>query len=247
VPPVGRSLTYTAEPDVLVGVRQVISGNLIKRTVPLDPLCNQLERRRCYRGVFKGKLDPEGFSRIESLGWKMLTTAGDVLEVAKLYDQSTVAFMRGDGFADELYDWLRLRRNHCNYLKDGLNREAMSLSPLEGFVADILMRPRVVNLLGRLGLLAQIVTEAPQINSSSGIAVWIVQGDEIPFNSGRKLLRAWLGMTELDIYGCPLSSVTDNPKTCGILKGLLGLRDNAGLVMALRIGPAAPPYLSPRL
>lgn len=240
-------LTYTAQPHVRGGIRQVICGKLIKRTEPVDVLCNQLERRRCYRGQFKGKLDPMSFSSIEALGWKLLTTSGGIFEVAKLYDQSTVAFMRSDGFAEELYDWLRLRRSHRNYLKDGLNREAMSLSPLEGFIADILMRPRVVNLLDKLWLLAKIVTESPQINSSSAIAVWIVEGDEVPFNSGRKLIRAWLLMTEFDIYGCPLSSVTDNPVTCGILKGLLGLDDKASLVMALRIGPTASPYLCPRL
>ena len=109
------------------------------------------------------------------------------------------------------------------------------------------MRPGILKQLDKFGLLGTIVSEAPQIKSSSAIAVWMVQPNEDLFHSGRRLMRAWLEMTGLDVYGCPLSSVTDNPTTCRILKSRLGIEEATELVMALRIGPATDPYLSPRI
>ena len=79
------------------------------------------------------------------------------------------------------------------------------------------------------------------------VALWTGSPNERSFDEGRRLLRGWLAMTALDLYGCPISSATDDPASCARLRQVAGLAPETPIILALRIGPTESPYLSPRL
>lgn len=226
----------------------VFSATLIPNEALKDSLSSHIEARRSFRGIFKQKLSPEKLKKLSANGWHLILEPKDLDACATLHDQATMSFMRERAFSEELHHWLRLTGSHPNYHKDGLNREAMSLHKAEGWIAKLLLRPSVFAILKKMGLGSVVVTESPQMRSASAIAILIAEPDEMPFDSGRKLMRAWLKMAELGIAGCPISSTTDHATSRKTLLSLAGLPDTTSVIIALRVGPApANIYLSPRL
>lgn len=213
-----------------------------------DPIASQIEARRCFRGVFKQKLSAEKLQSLSAIGWNLISEQQALHRCASLHDQATMSFMAERSFCEELYHWLRLTDDHPSYHKDGLNREAMSLGKAEGWIANWLLRPGVFRILKKFGLGTVVVTEAQPIRSASAIAILTAEPNETPFDSGRKLMRAWLKMTELGVSGCPISSSTDQEDCRKKLLSIAGLSENTTVIVALRIGPTpAGTYLSPRL
>ena len=213
-----------------------------------DPLCSHIETRRSFRGVFKDKLSAEKLAELSASGWTLVQQQKDLDCCAALHDQATMSFMKDRSFAAELYQWLRLSDNHPSYNEDGLNREAMSLGKAEGWIANWLLKPGIFSVLAKMGLGSIVVTEAPQIKSSSAIAILTAEANEDPFESGRKLMRSWLKMAELGVSGCPISSTTDHENSRKKLLALAGLPATTSVILALRVGPTPKvPYLSPRL
>lgn len=178
-----------------------------------DPLAKEISRRRSFRGVF-AKADQASRERLKSAFTdERFAVVGDVSQInewAKEYDACAVQINAKSEYQAELYHWLRLTKAHPAYNKDGLNREALGLSAIEGSIANVLMRPKVYQFLNRLGLASLVVSEAPQIRSSTGLLFLFKLPNETPFEAGRRFYRAWLNLSRLGFHACPLSSLVDD-------------------------------------
>ncbi|RWC46497.1 hypothetical protein [Mesorhizobium sp.] len=71
-------------------------------------------------------------------------TSGDIAMLAALPDDAGMPFLRDRAFRAELLGWMRLTRSHPRYDPDGLNRDALPMSALEGFGAKGCPRQRPV-------------------------------------------------------------------------------------------------------
>lgn len=238
-----------ASPAVIKGNESfpVMQARLEISAESKDPLFDQIEQRRCYRGVFKETLSGQKLKELAATGWSIVSAEHNAV-CGQIHDHATSKFMAHPSFVSELYHWLRLRDSHPSYHQDGLNREAMSLNSFEGYMASWLLKPNVFKFLQALKLGSVVTTELPQIKSSSGIAFMTAAAQEAPFQSGRRLMRLWLKMSELGICGCPISSTTDDPDSRRQLLSLAGMPADTNVIIALRIGPTPRAvYLSPRL
>ncbi|RUV11725.1 MAG: hypothetical protein EOS23_07820 [Mesorhizobium sp.] len=66
-------------------------------------------------------------------------TSGDIAMLAALPDDAGMPFLRDRAFRAELLGWMRLTRSHPRYDPDGLNRDALPMSALEGFGAKVVL------------------------------------------------------------------------------------------------------------
>jgi hypothetical protein len=185
----------------------------LKKGAVADPLADEISRRHSYRGVFpkSTELDKSRLAKIfdEKL-FAVISAPDQLFAWAKAYDECAVRINAEPAYQAELYHWLRLRDSHPNYQMDGLNREALSLAPIEGRIANFLMRPSVYQNLNRFGLAKLVISEAPQIRSATGLLFLFKVPGESPLQAGRRFYRAWLELSRQGFSACPLSSLVDD-------------------------------------
>jgi nitroreductase len=215
----------------------------------LDPLALQILHRKSYRGLFnKSTEEDKKFLKgsIESQNVSVLTSDDDLKKWSKIYDDCAIRINAKPSYEEELYSWMRMTNQHPQYCKDGLNRESLSLSPIEGWIAKFLLKPNVYQFLNQLGLSKIVMTEGPQIRSSTGL-VFVFRGKGVSdLEAGRDFYRLWLEITRLGFNACPLSSLVDDMQSRALIeaefKGQTPLN-------VLRVGkaPKEKIYTSPRL
>lgn len=214
-----------------------------------DSLAAEIPRRRSYRGVFP-KNSAEDRRRLEAAMNKdhsaVITSLEELKTWARIYDQSALRGNSQGPYQEELYHWLRLTENHPRYQEDGLNREALSLSAMEGFFANTFMKPSVYKKLNQWGLAKYLVSEAPQIRSATGLVFIFKPDGATAFEAGRLFYRLWLELTREGFSACPLSSLVDDSEA---RKKLMEKFNNKTPLNVLRVGraPQKSLYTSPRL
>jgi nitroreductase len=118
-------------------------------------------------------------------------------EIAQWADQAELSFVRRADFRRELLDWMRLTDRHPCYLRDGLNREALSMSGLEaigaGWVLGKLFAP-----LDWSGIAASLLSDQAKTSSADGVVLFCRPRGEDPLLTGRHFYRLWL---EIDRAG----------------------------------------------
>jgi hypothetical protein len=181
-----------------------------------DSLAGAIPQRRSYRGLFKKSTDTDKATLAKAFHGEssaVITEENEIKSWAQAYDQCVVRINSNSPYQEELYQWLRLTEKHPSYSLDGLNREALSLSAVEGSVANFLMKPSVYRKLHQWGLAQAIVSEAPQIRSSTGLLFIFKRSQETAFAAGRRFYRTWLELSQLGFSACPLSSLVDDAIT----------------------------------
>lgn len=218
----------------------------LKRTtgVPKDVLGNQLARRFSYRGKFaKKKSIQNHLATTDGFTIEFLTKPADLKDVSQIFDSVNYRFLTLPGYLEELYSWMRFSSSHPKWSKDGLNTESMSLSGVEAWGASVILKKAVFDFLAKLGMAKTLVSEAGQIQSSSALAVILCKSHN-DIDKGRAFMRAWLTLTEMNLFGAPLSLLTDDKPALDLVQKKLNTKGQE-IVNVLRVGPLADSYKKP--
>ncbi|MES3036261.1 MAG: hypothetical protein V4736_00015, partial [Bdellovibrionota bacterium] len=211
----------------------------LEKQVPVKTeMAGLLEKRFSYRGLFEevslSPMDTEKIGRDAILNF--INSPEDLKEISRTFDKVNLRFMVKRGYMKELYSWMRFSRKHPKWNTDGLNAEAMSLKSYEAFFGRLMMQPKWFHTLYRLGIAGIVVSEADKIKTSSGLAVIHAKTNNY-YEQGRIFLRAWLLLTKRNLYGAPLSLLTDSEDGIKAINNLVDPEGHSYLVNVLRVGP----------
>jgi hypothetical protein len=146
--------------------------------------------------------------------------------------------LRNAQMARELYSFMRFSRRDPRWKRDGLAADCMLLGGLEAWGASWVMRPGVLALLGKLGLLGMIVSEKPKVLSAARIVLVHGGADESPFEVGRRWYRFWLALAAAGFSGVPMSALADSPRYSRELLATHPLPAGRRLINVMRLGPS---------
>jgi hypothetical protein len=220
-------------------------GLALDNSLEVDVLHEVLAKRFSYRGKFQDRIAVESIITCnKNIKLKLLSDSSQMNIIATIYDNINLKFLGSDGYIKELYSWLRFDRSKNDYLKDGLNTEAMGLNAIDSFGASVVLKPNVFHFLKKLNIVSLLITEKPIIKSSSAI-VAIVGTSNSPLEIGRGFMRGWLELTSHQLYGAPLSLLTDDPEAMKEMKSLFEISDKENIYNILRVGPLHKEYQIP--
>lgn len=214
-----------------------------------DPLRAVLETRASWRGAFLSP-SPQDRAAAQALAGEdrvILADRAVIAETAALYDRASFGIMRGAAFRAELRHWMRLRRSHPGWARDGLNAAAMQLSGVEAIGAGAVLGPLFAPLAS-LGLASSLLAEAKGFTHAAAVVLFHRPAGEDPFDSGRAFHRLWLEVDAGGLGGNVLAALADDPAASAALRHAHGIAADRRLVSALRIGRRdGPPFARARL
>lgn len=214
-----------------------------------DPLLPVLATRASWRGPFLAPTaqNRTAVSSLAGADCTIITDPAQIKAVAAAYDQASYAIMRGSGFRAELTHWMRLKRSHPDWARDGLNAVAMQLSGIEALAAGAVLGP-LFRPLAAVGLAPALLAEAKGFGHAAGIALLHRPADEDPFDCGRAFHRLWLAIDAAGFGANVLAALADHPETAAALCRDYGIPDNHRLISAFRVGRRdGPPFPRARL
>lgn len=228
----------------------VASARLIDGAAP-DPLADHVEARRSYRGKFL-PLPDDVLRRLTALGGddvRWITDGARMAELARRYDDAAYSFVRQPAYHAELYRWMRLSPRHPDWARDGLNAECMALSGVERAAASVLLRPRVFEILKRVGAARAVISEGAQVRSASAVLLFTPTKETSDFAVGRLFYRLWLEIAALGAAMVPMSALADSPPERDRLCREHGVPESRRLANVFRVGraPSGGVARSPRL
>lgn len=200
-----------------------------------DPMVGQLEHRFTHRGVFApGTVSLFGWGRADVA---LVTDPPRKAWLAELNDRVSLDIMRGKAFRTELLHWMRLLPWSPRYETDGLNREALRLTPVVALGARLALGP-LWGLCNLFGLSRAITAEAEATTSAQAIACFHRPLDESPVETGRAYMRMCLEAAHLGMASWPMASLADNRTSRDEITARLGLSADRRLVQVIRFGTA---------
>jgi len=198
-----------------------------------------VDGRASWRGSFKpvDEATHAGLARLagERDDITLVTDRGDISHAARMADRATLHFLRDGHHRAELLAWMRLSRRHPGYHRDGLNAEAMCLSPVEAWGAGLVLGP-LFRSLDSIGIAAPLVRESAKTSSAAAIVLFHRPGGEDPFVSGRAFYRAWLAMERCGLKGCPMSVLADWAESRNALAQRHAVPADRHIVSVFRVG-----------
>lgn len=233
-------------PDMQKPFRAVVRCQF-ERGSKIDPLSLMVEKRASWRGLF---LPPSSEDRLlaQTLSAQDTTIVSDpemLKLLAKHYDNASYGFMRDSSFRKELRGWMRLRRKHPDWSRDGLNADAMALGGIEALGAGIVLGP-AFRFLDRLGIAPALLAEGSKIEGAAALAVFHRPVEEQPFESGAWFYRLWLRIEEAGLGAAVLAALADDTETAKAISQALGIPTNRRIVSAFRIGRRGKGQSAPR-
>jgi hypothetical protein len=217
---------------------------------PSDPLEKEVGQRRTYRGDFAPLTDTAFLNPLTADGDVILVSAPQqIADIARLNDAASLKTFRNTAYRAELLSWMRLSRRHPNWMLDGLNAEAMEMSPVEAAGAGLVLKPRLFELCDALGLAPLFVAEASVVRSAAAIVLFHRPQAEHPIDTGRRFYRLWLEFTALGVAAAPMAVLADDDEVQAGLKARYGIGDDRRLITAFRLGRRPKPAMGakPRL
>jgi nitroreductase len=208
-----------------------------------DPHRAFVHARATWRGAFD-KPTRADLDALEALGSPgdlvAVTDPARIADIAALYDETSLSTLRDSAYRAELVSWMRLSRRHGAYDRDGLNADAMALTPMEAIGAGVVMG-RAFPFLDGLGLARPLVAEGAKVKGAAGVLLFHRDAAEAAFDTGRCFYRVWLEFTARGLSACPMSVLADSPAAATQIKSAFGIGADRKLVTAFRIGrkPAA--------
>jgi hypothetical protein len=236
----------SALPDLPEPLRAV--GRFVLRPgAKIDPLASFVESRASWRGGFvpHTQRDLASLKAITTPDAAFIFDQQECNELAKLYDQASYGFMRQTPFRNELKGWMRLSKQHPSWAHDGLNADAMVLSPLEAAAASFVLGP-AFPVLDKLSLAPTLLAEGEKIKQAACVVLFHRDRDETPFTSGRHFYRLWLALEAAGFGGAVLAALADDLSVANALCLANGIEPERRLVSAFRIGRLGDQKLSPR-
>jgi nitroreductase len=211
--------------------------------LPRPPIATRVS----WRGGFQ-PIDAETERDLDRLAseqddLRLIRSAPQIGAIARLADRAGLHFLRQGEHRRELLHWMRLKKSHPLYERDGLNARAMNLNAAEAFSAGLVLGP-LFAALDRIGLAKPLVSEAGKTRTSAAVALFHRPAGEDPLQSGRAFYRAWLAMERHNLKACPVSVLADWPVARDELAALYAIPPDRRIVNAFRIGrPKGTPQL----
>ena len=112
----------------------------------------------------------------------------------------------------------------------------MALSGVDAFGASQLLKPKIYRFLSSMGVTRKLISERSQVMTASGL-VLIASPLSEPFDLGRVFLRGWLELTRMNLFGAPMSILTDDEASRMMLRKIFNLEDSLNIVNLLKVGP----------
>ena len=214
---------------------------------PPDALHALVPMRRTYRGKFE---PAEDAARLQVLtagdDVVLITAAQEIGEIARLNDAASLRTFRDAAYRAELLSWMRLSRRHPDWARDGLNAEAMEMSPFEAAGAGVVLRPRIFELCDALGLAGALPGEAGVVRSAAAVALFHRPANESPLQTGRRFYRLWLEFAALGVSAAPMAVLADDAQTNAFLAQRYDLGTDRRLITAFRLGRSPTRLLGPK-
>lgn len=224
-------------PPEATGLRPVARLSIVAGASP-DRLANAVAARASWRGAFRradADAPPALAQPAASNDDLLIVDAPDaVAALATLGDQAGLHFLRQGAHRRELLHWMRLSAAHPDYLRDGLNAEAMVLGRLEAIGAGLVLGS-LFPLLDRLGLAGMLTSERVKTGSGA-LALFHRPAGEDALDTGRAFYRAWLAITAAGLAACPISVLADWPESRRVLEETHPLPAGRRLVNVFRLG-----------
>ena len=197
----------------------------------------EVDRRASWRGAFVRPSDPSALDRLERASPDLVLVRGEpaIGRIAALGDDASMHFLRDAGHRRELLQWMRLTRAHPQWDSDGLNAEAMALSPIEARAAGLVLGP-LFGMLDRVGLARMLLSEKAKTAAASAIALFFRPRGENALVSGRAFYRAWLTLERHGFAACPISVLADWDETNRLLSAQHNPSADLALLSVFRIG-----------
>jgi hypothetical protein len=202
-----------------------------------DALAALVEQRTSWRGPFLTPTleDRRSAQNLLAEDAAIVSDPEQLRLLAKHYDKASYGFMRDSGFRRELRGWMRLRRKHPDWSRDGLNAHAMALGGIEAIGAGIVLGP-AFRFLDRLGIAPKLLAEGSKIEGAAAMVVFHRPVDEEPFESGAWFYRLWLRIEEAGFGAAVLAALADDTETAKAIAQTLGIPKDRRIVSAFRIG-----------
>jgi len=151
---------------------------------------------------------------------------------------------------EEFFSWLRLRRTHPHYDRDGLSASALNLGRLLTLAAPVGMTPTAMRAFGRARLLGVLAgTQRRLARAAPAAGLLTAPSDDFGgrFNGGRAMLRVWARAPAMNLRVHPMTAPMDHVETRRALADLFGVAPDAAMVVSFRLGYGALAPRSPRL
>ncbi|MFL4471799.1 hypothetical protein ACERZ8_18660 [Tateyamaria armeniaca] len=202
-----------------------------------DPLTAHVAARQSWRGDFPtpSSEDRQAAASLASPDCIPVTGPHTIRAIAQLSDMASFGFMLQDAFRAELLSWMRLRRRHPDWARDGLNADAMRLGLLEKLGAGLVMGRGFRPLL-HYRLAEKLLSEVDRTAGAAAIVVFHRPQGEDPFDSGRAFYRAWLRIEGAGFGAAVLAALADDPESAKTLAAMVELPEGRRIVSAFRIG-----------
>lgn len=228
-------------PDLGAGLR-AIARYRFDRGADVDPLAGWLGKRASWRGNFLVPTEADRAAVRQFAGADAtIVTAPDALALlGREFDAASYGFMRDGAFRGELLGWMRLRRRHPCWARDGLNAEAMALSPVEAIGANLVLGP-LFSPFDRLRVAPALLAEGAKVAAAAAVILFHRPVVEAPFESGRHFLRLWLGIERAGMGAAVLAALADDPRAASHVASTHGIAAGQRLVSAFRVGRRAGP------
>ncbi|HSF13062.1 MAG TPA: hypothetical protein VLA50_08825 [Erythrobacter sp.] len=234
----GEGLTTVIERmDIAAGQLRQVARLTFTPGAARDPLLGVLQTRASWRGAFLPP-SPEDRAALAGLAGEdrtIITAPSAIAAIAAAYDRASYAIMRGPGFRRELTHWMRLKRSHPDWARDGLNAAAMQLSGVEAVAAGAVLGP-LFRPLATLGLAPVLLAEAKGFANAAGVVLFHRAADEDPFESGRAFHRLWLEIDGAGLGANVLAALADHRDTAARMASDHGIPAGRRLVSAFRVG-----------
>lgn len=180
----------------------------------------------------------------------VLTDPVAIERVRQLTAEATVEQLAISAAANELYQWMRFSRHDRRWYRDGLNVACMGWKPWEAVVAKIVLSPKILNVLVRMGLHRALCSDVDkQVPPAPALCLLAVEGEGTiaRIEAGRCLQRVWLTAAAHGLVTHPLSAAIDIAATRPRVLGIFGVPPGQRHVNLFRLGRSANPARSPRL
>lgn len=203
-----------------------------------DILSPYTEKRYSHRGKFFKPTDHD-IQRIKNLSGDdkyIISDKQQLARIGKIYDIASLNFFRDKNFRAEILSWMRLDKSHPKWLIDGLNYEAMAMSSIEGFVANIILGPKIFPILDKIGLSGALTAEAEKINDCAGVLLLHRPKSETPFESGRYFYRTWLEIVENGFQAAVMAALADDNFCQTELCKFYNIDQERRIITSFRIG-----------
>jgi hypothetical protein len=203
----------------------------------IDPLGDMVHKRASWRGPFAtvSHEDRAKAAQLAADDAVAVTELSDLKTLAKMYDAASYGFMHMREFRAELLSWMRLKRHHPNWARDGLNADAMALNRLEAIGAGWVLGP-AFGALDKIGLASPMLAEGGKITAAAGVIIFHRPVAESAFDCGRYFYRLWLKIEAAGFGAAVLAALADDDQTAKKIMSMHGIQSTQRVVSAFRIG-----------